>query len=126
MNYVTFSRRHKRDADHGEIADVLEAFGWAVVDTSKFGEGFPDMVIGRHGITDLVEAKDGECAPWTKAQLEFLKTWRGSPVVRLNSKQHAVEWATRTIRERQHRQQEVRHEPTDRPDHPRGPQVHRG
>lgn len=100
MNNATFARRHKRDATHADIAEALKAFGWSVKDTSKFGEGFPDMVIGLNGITDLVEAKDGPNALWTPAQLEFMRTWRGSPVVRLDSKQHAIEWATRTRHER--------------------------
>jgi hypothetical protein len=82
---------------------VLEAFGWVVVDTSAIGPqvpGFPDMMIGLGGVTDLVQAKTGDKAPFTPAELEFAKNWRGRPIVNLTSKEAAIEWATRARHER--------------------------
>jgi hypothetical protein len=100
MIHSGFSRKHKRDATHAEIAEALESFGWSVWDTSKFGNDFPDMVIGLGGVTDLVEAKSGERARFSEGQKEFAEKWRGAKVVNLPSKQAAIEWATRTRHER--------------------------
>jgi hypothetical protein len=103
MIHGSYSRKHKRDATHADIAEVLQAFGWKVEDTSavaKFIPGFPDMVIGLLGVTDMVEAKSGDAATFTPAQIEFRKHWKGAPIVNLASKQAAIEWATRTRHER--------------------------
>jgi hypothetical protein len=106
MNHSSFTRRHKRDSTHADIATVLEQFGWSVWDTSELGNDFPDMVIGLGGVTDLVEAKsdkrihhqkDGGLSAGQKA---FAAKWRGAAVVDLPSKEAAIEWATRTRHER--------------------------
>jgi hypothetical protein len=100
------TKRHHRDTTHHPIAEVLEAFGWKVIDTSAVGPlvpGFPDMTIGLGGITDLVQAKTGDKAPYTDAELEFAENWRGRPIVNLPSKQAAIEWATRERHERRRR-----------------------
>lgn len=100
------SKRHHRDTTHNPIAEVLQAFGWVVIDTSAVGPqvpGFPDMMIGLGGVTDLVQAKTGEDAPFTPAEIEFAKNWRGKPIVNLPSKAAAIEWATRARLERRGR-----------------------
>ena len=90
------SRHHKRDANHKDVDEVLTSFGWTCIDTSGEGGGFPDMVIGLDGITDLVEVKDGEDADFTDDQIAFYRTWRGSKVVVIPSKQAAIAWAAKT------------------------------
>lgn len=52
--------RHKRDANHGEIVQALEAVGVTVCDTSMAGSGFPDLLCYRRstGILRLIEIKN--------------------------------------------------------------------
>jgi Holliday junction resolvase len=95
------SKRHHRDTAHKPIARVLEQFGFSVVDTSAVGPqvpGFPDMVAGMAGQNFLIQAKTGEGANFTPAEVEFSKNWRGEVVV-LASEKAAIEWATRTRHE---------------------------
>ena len=104
--HSSYRKLHHRDTTHKPIAEVLESFGWTVIDTSAIGPqvpGFPDMMIGLGGVTDLVQAKTGEDASFTPAEIEFAKNWRGRPIVNLVSTAAAIEWATRTRHER-HRQ----------------------
>jgi len=78
-NHTSGSKKHHRDLTHKPIAEVLQAFGWTVIDTSAVGPtvpGFPDMVIGQGGITDMVQAKTGN-EPLTTAEAKFHRTWRG-------------------------------------------------
>jgi hypothetical protein len=82
---------------------VLSSFGWSMVDTHEVGlvvPGFPDAIGGLNDVTDLFEFKVGKKAKLEETQVEFTRTWRGSKVVRLDSKAHAIEWATRTRHER--------------------------
>ena len=49
---------------------------------ASMGRGFPDLVVGIHGITDLVEVKDGSKPPsgrkLTPDQVTFFDNWLGS------------------------------------------------
>ena len=57
------SPRWKRDANHAEIAEIWDRYGWVVTDTSMLGSngapGFPDLVCVYNGFTLLVEVKAG-------------------------------------------------------------------
>ena len=53
--------------------------GNAVV-TTGIGYGFPDNVIGFHGMTILVEVK-GPDGKLRQSQLDFIATWDGGPVL---------------------------------------------
>ena len=105
--YASRYRKHHRDATHPEIAEALEAFGWTVVDSSKWGHDFPDMVIGQGGITDMVEAKSGAKAKLEPGQKTFAEKWRGRPVVVLRNRSEAEAWARRERHERR-RQSEAK------------------
>jgi hypothetical protein len=94
------SRKHKRDATHGEVAETLATFGWSVFDASKMGAGCPDLLVGLNGITDLVEVKSTAKSGYTDDQVEFNRTWRGSKPVRLENRAQAEEWCRRTRHER--------------------------
>ena len=83
----------KRDANHGEIAQVLKDHGFSVYDAAHAGKGFPDLVVGIEGHTYLVEIKSGPTEPLTPGQIEFAKNWRGSPVIVMRSKANAISWA---------------------------------
>ena len=100
-------RYTKRDANHGEIVEVLRCYGFSVYDAAHAGRDFPDLVVGFGGVTYLVEIKSSETAPLTPGQVEFARTWRGSAVVVLRSRANAVSWATRTRHELR-RQSEAR------------------
>lgn len=53
----------KVDANHGQIRDCLRGMGAYVVDCSKVGAGFPDLLVGWRGRWMLVEVKDGAKVP---------------------------------------------------------------
>ena len=67
------------DANHGEIREFYRALGFSVANTFQLGKGFPDIVVAKWGITDLVEIKDGEKPPskrtLTDDEIEFHQKW---------------------------------------------------
>ena len=62
----------KVDANHGEIRDGLRALGYQVVDTSKHGAGFPDLIVINKecSMVFLTEVKDGDVG-FTKGEVKF-------------------------------------------------------
>lgn len=80
-------RRARTDRNHAEIVQALRQVGWHVFDTSRLGNGFPDLVIHRGGPVRLVELKDKGGA-LTAAQELFIKT--GWPVTILRSVDEAI------------------------------------
>ena len=70
----------RRDTVHSEIRDVLRECGFSVFDAGAVGGSFPDLVVGAHGITYLVEIK-GPRGKLSAGQREFAEAWRGGPVV---------------------------------------------
>lgn len=68
-------RRARVDANHASIVKALRSCGWTVHDTSRLGDGFPDVLACRGGRMELIEIKDGAKAPSaqkpTKAGREF-------------------------------------------------------
>jgi len=77
-------RAARTDADHAAVVHALRKMGVHVVDTSRVGGGFPDLVCAckRHGVTFLVEVKDGDKSPsrrtLTPPQQSFHETWPGA------------------------------------------------
>lgn len=76
-------RRVMRDANHAEIAKALEDAGCTVMDTAAAGRGAPDLVVGWHGVTYLLEIKSGSRARHVRKdedhQREWRARWRGGP-----------------------------------------------
>ena len=74
-------RAARTDANHSDVVAALRSIGASVSDTSRAGNGFPDLVVGYRGRNWLIEVKDGEKPPsarkLTPAQVEFKATWRG-------------------------------------------------
>lgn len=79
-----------RDTAHAPMVSELQQMGFSVADTSRCGDDFPDLVIGKHGLTALVEVKTKDRrknGPVTAryiasdGQREFALNWRGSPVI---------------------------------------------
>lgn len=56
-------RRARTDANHADVRDALRVAGWTVIDTSRAGDGFPDLVALKHGRIEFVEVKDGSKPP---------------------------------------------------------------
>ena len=78
-------RARRVDQNQMQIVRALQKVGCIVADTSKAGEGFPDLVVGRNGENYLMEVKDGSKPPsarkLTKAQEKFHAEWRGQIAV---------------------------------------------
>ena len=60
-------RKARVDANHAEITSALRSCGWTVVDTSRLGSGFPDLLAARGGRIELIEVKDGAKVPSARA-----------------------------------------------------------
>lgn len=80
-------RDARRDANHTPTMRELSQMGFSVADTSLCGNDFPDLVIGKHGVTAIVELKVKRPGRMQMHQLisqgqrEFADRWRGSPVI---------------------------------------------
>ena len=80
--------KNKRDANEPEIIDAFKAHGFDVVRVDEP----TDLILGYAGSTFLVEVKNGEKAPLTKAQVEFFGKWRGQSAI-VRSVDEAIEFA---------------------------------
>lgn len=96
-------RTHRKDENHNAIKKAFELHGFTCADTCNVGEGVPDMIVARDGVTILVEAKNGASAKFTPAQVEFWATWRGQ-LLRVDSVDEVHEFCNTFIR-RQHGKQ---------------------
>ena len=75
----------KTDDNHQEIMDAFRAHGFSVADTSRLGQGFPDLVVAKLRMNILVEVKDGKkpssARKLTKDEQDFVDEWQGRYVV---------------------------------------------
>ena len=76
-------RAARQDTTHRTIRDELREAGFSVFDTSPMGFGFPDLVIGKHGLNMLVECKTPKGRKSAQERLSddqvtFRDNWRGS------------------------------------------------
>jgi Holliday junction resolvase len=78
-----FAKGHA-DANHRTIVDTFRRAGCSVLELTAVGFGAPDLLIGKHGRTFLVEVKDGAKSPSRRklrpSQVAFAAAWRGGPV----------------------------------------------
>jgi hypothetical protein len=82
---VTSVRRRGRvDDNHAAIVGLLRGCGCSVFSTAGVGDGFPDLVVGFHDVTHLIEIKDGLKPPskrrLTDDERAWHETWQGEPV----------------------------------------------
>jgi len=86
----------KTDTYHAETRDTLRSLGYIVIDTSRMGEGYPDLVaVDPEGKVTLIEVKSkGGTA--TEAEVEFMLRMV-NPAYRIA---FSVEQAIRIMRER--------------------------
>jgi len=74
--------KHKTDANQKDIVFALRQVGATVHDLSGAGAGCPDLLVGKNGVTYLLEIKN----PDTKGKLNTLQEkwhaeWRGQVAV---------------------------------------------
>ena len=81
-------RDAKRDASERAIILTLEVCGFSVEQLSE--ADVPDLLIGRNGVTALVECKTGK-AKLRKGQRTWADSWRGAPVRVLRSEQDVMD-----------------------------------
>ena len=82
-------RARRVDANQAALVAVARKMGCSVLDTSRLGQGAPDLVIGmagKHGrVNLLVEVKDSAKPPsarrLTADEREFRDGWRGQYAV---------------------------------------------
>lgn len=76
----------KVDLNQQQIVAELRALGYSVRHTHTIGHGFPDIAIGRKGVTVLVEIKrPGE--KLTADEKEFFEIWKGAAIVATSTEQ---------------------------------------
>ncbi|MGE0590900.1 MAG: hypothetical protein AB7G23_02970 [Vicinamibacterales bacterium] len=81
----------RTDTTHAPIRDALRRTGWQVEDTSRIGNGFPDLMAKRAGVGVLVEVKDAD-GTLTPAEVEMHAWLRacGATVVVVRSVDEAL------------------------------------
>ena len=70
-----------KDSNHASVVARFRALGCSVGVMESGTAGWPDLLVGRCGIDQQVEVKDGAKAPSARrmsdAQLEHQESWRG-------------------------------------------------
>jgi Holliday junction resolvase len=82
---MTFARRV--DTTHKAVMETLRKTGWQVIDASRVGRGFPDLLALKGGRMVLIEVKTAK-GKHTRPQLELMA--RGWPVVTIRSVEDAA------------------------------------
>jgi hypothetical protein len=81
-------RARRIDDNQSQIVKALRAVGCSVTSTAAMGEGFPDLAVGIHGKTYLMEVKDGDKPPsrqlLTTDELLWHNEWRGQVAIVTN------------------------------------------
>lgn len=96
----------KKDTSHKSIAGGLKKAGFSVADTSRLGDDFPDLVIGKWGVDAKVECKtprgkkDAEQL-LSEGQKEFKDEWKGAPVIVAYTLEDVI-WAFNMLMKRNH------------------------
>lgn len=84
---MTYSRI---DANQPEIVEALRKVGASVTSLADVKCGCPDLLVGFHGETYLLEVKAGPKARLTKAQVIWHGAWQGQ-VARVDTVDEALE-----------------------------------
>ena len=81
------SHAKRVDANQAEIIEALKAIGCSVLVI----EEPVDLLVGHRNVTFLLEVKNPEgFDTLTGKQIQFIETWRGSPVYVVRSVEEAV------------------------------------
>lgn len=91
-------RAARTDANQTEIIKALRAMGCTVQPLHTVGNGCPDLLVGAHGATLLIECKDGKKPPserrLTDDQIKWHGAWTGGPLAVVTD----IEGAIRAVR----------------------------
>lgn len=96
-------RAKRRDANEAAIVEALRAIGCYVQPLDQ-GGGVPDLLVGRHGVTLLIEVKNPESKGGAEPgevrrkgrgrlmapQVTWFAAWRGSSVIEVVSVEEAI------------------------------------
>jgi len=89
-------RAAKIDANQHEIVEMFRRLGYSVLLLHTVGRGCPDILIGKHGRSYLIEIKDGSKPPsarkLTEDEKKFHDLWRGGLFI-IESADQALELA---------------------------------
>lgn len=80
----------RTDANHRQIVGVFRNMGASIIDLSGVGKGCPDLCIGINNVSIFVEIKSSEKATYTIRQKEFMESWKGGPIARIDSVDSAI------------------------------------
>lgn len=84
--------RSRTDKSQKEIIETLRKAGFSVFSAHQIGQGFPDLVLGKYGLTWLAEVKEPK-GTLGESQKKFISNWQGSPVVILRTIEDALVFA---------------------------------
>lgn len=78
-------RRGRTDANQTEVVADLRAMGVSVTSIAGVGDGCPDLLVGKWGVTTVVELKDPTKPPsrrrLTPDETAWHDAWLGSAIV---------------------------------------------
>lgn len=84
--------KHGRtDSFQADLVRDLRKMAFSVAVTSDVGDGYPDLTLGKFGITDLAECKVGN-ADYTPDQVKFHREWKGRPILTFRSYEEGIRW----------------------------------
>lgn len=69
-------RAARTDSNHADVRDALRALQIHVEDTSRVGQGFPDLLAAHRGRVVAVEVKDGSKPPSARTLTPDEQRWR--------------------------------------------------
>ena len=81
---------HRTDSNQKIIVDCFRRMGYEVLDLSAVGNGFPDIIIAKHGDNDLVEIKT-EKGRLNELQEKFAAIWN-APVYVIRNVDEAIDF----------------------------------
>jgi len=67
--------RPRLDANHNEIVSALRTAGASVQSLASIGDGCPDLMVAVHGVTAVMEIKDGSKSPSKKRLTTDEQRW---------------------------------------------------
>ena len=94
-------RRTRWDKSQSVMMKELELRGYSVHSTADVGEGFPDLVVGKYGLTKIVEVKrldetkNPKPTKLRESQVRFRREWRGDPLLVAVTAEEVVAWFER-------------------------------
>jgi hypothetical protein len=81
----------KVDKNQNDVVKALRDYGADVHLLHMVGKGIPDCLVAYEGHTILMEIKDGADKKFTPDQINFIASWKGGLLYRVNSSEEAVE-----------------------------------